>query len=205
MTVSEQQARLRTEPTWEVAHLFPAQGTWSEAEYLELNGNRLIEFSNGFVEVLTMPTEAHQSIVLFLCEVLSAFVKANGLGKVLPAPMRVRLWEGKFREPDVLFMRKQHASRRHALFWDGADLVIEVVSDDDRRRDLEVKRFEYGRAGIPEYWIVDPQDASVTVLVLDGDHYAVHGKFEPGAAAVSKTLPGLAVDVASVFAAATDD
>ena len=182
--------------------MFPAQGTWSEGEYLDLNGNRLIEFSNGILEVLTIPTEAHQSIVLFLCQVLSAFVAPHTLGKVLPAPMRVRLWEGKYREPDVLFMRREHAVRRHPLFWEGADLVMEIVSDDDRRRDLEIKRFEYARAGIPEYWIVDPQQKTVTVLVLDGEKYAVHGHAGIGGAAHSALLEGLSVNVGDVYAAA---
>ena len=50
----------------------------------------------------------------------------------------------------------------------GADLVIEVVSDQGRPRDLEIKRQEYAQAGIPEYWIVDPQLEQITVLALEG-------------------------------------
>src|SRR5712692_7578885 len=44
----------RTEPTWEIAHLFPDQGTWTEGEYLALDTNHLIELSNGRLEVLPM-------------------------------------------------------------------------------------------------------------------------------------------------------
>ena len=53
---------------------------------------------------------------------------------------------------------------------DGADLAIEVVSEgaEARERDLETKRAEYARAGISEYWIVDPQESRITVLTLDG-------------------------------------
>ena len=189
-----------TEPTWEVAHLFPAQGTWSEEEYLALNGNRLLEFSHGIFEVLTMPTISHQLIVLFLYETLKAFVIAQRPGMVLVAPTRVRLWPGKFREPDVLFMLAEHAARILEEFWEGADLVMEVVSLDDRRRDLEIKRREYARAGIPEYWIVDPQRAQITVLRLDGQKYMVHGEFPKGTRATSVLLPGFGVEVDAVFA-----
>ncbi len=47
-------------------------------------------------------------------------------------------------------------------------------------RDLVEKREEYARAGIPEYWIVDPEQGQITVLALDGTGYAVHGS-SPGA------------------------
>src|SRR5438046_2969712 len=43
------------EPTWEIAYLFPNQGHWSEEEYLALDGNQLVEFSRGFLEVLPVP------------------------------------------------------------------------------------------------------------------------------------------------------
>lgn len=191
-----------SEPTWQIAHLFPAQGHWSEDEYLRMNGNRLIEFSHGQLEVLTMPTESHQLIVLFLYRTLLAFVTVQKPGTVLVAPLRVRLWPGKFREPDVVFMLREHAARRSDAFWDGADLVMEVVSDDDRRRDLETKRREYAQAGIPEYWIVDPRDRRITVLRLDGNQYAVHGEFGAGTLATSALLPGFHVDVTAALSAA---
>lgn len=190
---------IEPEPTWDIAHLFPAQGMWSEEEYLALRPNRLVEFSSGIVEVLTMPTESHQIIVAYVYGVLLAFVTQRRLGTVLFAPLRVRLWPGKYREPDVVFMLAEHAARRGEQFWDGADLVVEVVSDDDRRRDVETKRHEYARAGIPEYWIVDPARGCITVLQLDGQRYRVHGEFERGTQATSVLLPGLVVDVTAAL------
>ena len=187
------------EPAWDVAKLFPAQGSWSVQEYLDLKGNRLIEFSNGYIEVLTMPTMRHQLIVLFLSDVFRAFLARGNLGRLLVAPFRVRLWPDKFREPDVMIMRAQNAHRMGEEYWDGADLVIEVVSDDDRRRDLETKRFEYARAGIPEYWIVDPQTETVSVLTLDGGAYTAHGEFPRGRRADSRLFPGFDVAVDEVF------
>jgi len=190
------------EPTWEIARLFPTQGTWSEAEYVALDTNQLVEFSDGFVEFLPMPRLTHQLIAHILHRLLAAFVEANGLGTVVGAPYKVRLWEDKYREPDVLFMRVQHASRLSEQFSEGADLVMEVVSDGDenRLRDLVTKRDEYARAGIPEYWIVDPELGQISVLTLDGTAYAVHGEFSRGQQATSKLLPGFAVDVSAVLA-----
>ncbi len=86
-------------------------------------------------------------------------------------------------------------------YWRWADLVMEVVSDEYRQRDLETKRFEYAQAAIPEYWIVDPMKKEITVLTLAGDHYEVVGVFESGSRAISVLLAGFGVDVSEVFAA----
>jgi Uma2 family endonuclease len=189
------------EPAWDVAKLFPAQGHWSVSDYLALNGNYLVEYSSGYIEVLTMPTELHQLIVACLYSFLSAFAGRTRAGKVLFAPLRVQLYPGKFREPDIVFMMEANAVRRHNEFWEGADLVMEVVSDDDRRRDLETKRVEYAAAGIAEYWIVDPQTQQITVLKLAGKQYDVHGVFGVGETALSALLTGFSAPVTEVFAA----
>jgi hypothetical protein len=130
--------RTKQRPTWDIALLFPAQGCWSEEDYFALQGNRLIEFSHGVLEVLPMPTTSHQMLVAFFYGMLLSHVSRHDLGSVLFAPLHVRLWEGKYREPDVIFMKKEHASRIGEEFWQGADPALEVVSGDeaDRKRDL---------------------------------------------------------------------
>jgi Uma2 family endonuclease len=190
------------EPTWDVAYLFPAQGSWTEEEYFALNGNYLVEFSDGILEVLPFPTTSHQRLVVHLLIALSTFATQWDLGEVLMAPLRVRLWRRKFREPDVVFMLNQHADRVSDKYWSGADLVMEVVSGDekDRHRDLVVKREEYARAGISEYWIVDPLEEQITVLRLARKGYVVHGAFVKGTTATSHLLPGFSVDASETFA-----
>ncbi|MFQ6057985.1 MAG: Uma2 family endonuclease [Anaerolineae bacterium] len=191
------------EPAWDVAYLFPRQGTWSEEEYLSLETNHLVEFSHGHIEVLPMPTEAHQLIVAYLYDRLLAFLRRYRPGAmVLFAPLPVRLWAGKYREPDLMVMLTEHADRRHQQYWEVPDLVIEVVSPDYRRHDLETKRREYAQAGIPEYWIVDPDEEQITVLTLEGERYAVHGVFKRGMMARSALLAGFEVAVDKVWAAA---
>ena len=187
------------EPTWEIAHLFPAQGHWSEEEYLALDTNHLIEFSHGQLEVLPMPTFSHQRLVAFLYRALLGFVEANELGAVMFAPLRIQLWPGKFREPDIVYMARDHAHRLGERFWQGADLVMEVVSPDDLQRDLVTKRLEYAQAGILEYWIIDPMQRSVTVLTLVEEIYAVNGEFDEDAEATSALLNGFTVSVRDLF------
>jgi hypothetical protein len=104
------------------------------------------------------------------------------LGKLLFAPLRIRTVPTKLREPDVVFMLNVNKPRRGGKFWRGADLVIEVVSDDpqSRERDLDEKRVEYAVAGISEYWMIDPQARQITILRLLEGTYAEHGVFTAG-------------------------
>ena len=180
----------------------PSQGCWSDEHYLWLTDHtrRLVEFTDGRVEVLPMPTERHQIILLFLYRLLYAHVhEAPHEGVVVTSGLRMRVREGKFREPDLLLLRDRTDSRRQDRFWLGADLVVEIVSPDDPSRDLVVKRADYAEAAIPEYWIVDPRAETVTVLGLTADGYVEHGVFARGDVATSSLLDGVTVDVTALF------
>ncbi len=187
------------EPAWDIAQLFPAQGEWTEEDYLELETNRLIEFSHGHVEMLPMPSVSHQLIVRMLFRVLEKFVMAHNLGEVLFAPVSVQLWPGKYREPDVVFISTTQRERITQQYLLDANLVMEVISPIDRNRDVVKKRREYAQAGISEYWLVDPEQHMITVLMLDGDHYVEHGIFGQGDQATSRLVAGFIVEVSAVF------
>jgi Uma2 family endonuclease len=79
---------------------------------------------------------------------------------------------------------------------------MEVVSESprDRHRDLITKRHEYARAGVLEYWTVDPCEHKITVLSLEKDVFRLAGEFGPSELAQSILLPGFSVDAATVWA-----
>jgi Uma2 family endonuclease len=190
------------EPIWEMALNYPSQGHWTEANYLALDIGRLVEFNNGCLEFLPVPTLLHQRILKYLLFLFDQFVVRHKLGEVVPAPFPVRTVEGRYREPDIVFMRPGRR-RNHLGQPYGADLLLEIVSGspDDRERDLEIKREEYAQAQVPEYWIVDPELQQIVVLVLDGNLYREHGVFGRDATATSVELLGFTVEVDAVFAA----
>ena len=204
MVIDVQQSTLRM--LWEedelVLDLGALQGLWAEAQYLKLTDqtNRLIEFTDGYVEVLPLPTPRHQVILALLYELFATFLRPRG-GKVLFAPLRLQVRLNKYREPDLLLLLDASDPRNQNAFWLGADLVIEIVSSDDPERDTRVKRADYAEARIPEYWIVNPVDETITVLKLDGDAYVEHGMFRRGESAASALLDGFAVWVDEVFEA----
>ena len=176
------------------------QGCYGDDDYLWLRDHtrRLVEFTDGYLEILPMPSRGHQRILAFLYSAFHAFVAPAG-GEVLFAPLRLRIRPGKFREPDLLLVRESRDARSGERFWTGADVVVEVVSADNPERDLVLKRDDYAEAGIPEYWIVDPRDETSTVLALDGEGYVEHGAFARGDKAASRLLDGFAAEVAAVF------
>ncbi len=182
--------------------ILPPQGRWSEDEYLVLTDhrNRLVEFTDGFLEILPMPTDKHQAILGFLYHAFLAFLGPRG-GRVRFAPLRLQIRPGKFREPDLLLLLSANDSRRQNRFWLGADLALEVVSDEKPERDLVDKRGDYAESRVPEYWIVNPQIETITVLHLRGDAYEEAGIYRRGESATSILLAGFSVSVTEVFEA----
>ena len=194
--------RLVTSDGQTIADSSTLQGLWTEEQYLRLtdHSNLLIEFTDGSIEVLPMPTKRHQAISKFLLFMLSAFLDPRG-GTVFYSPLRLRIREGKFREPDLMIALDADDPRLQDAYWLGADMVIEIVSPDEPERDTFVKRADYAEGRVPEYWIVNPIDETITVLRLQGEQYFEHGIFGRGDKAISAILQGFAVDVNEVFEA----
>ena len=185
-----------------LADLMPAQGEWTADDYLWLtrDTNRLIEWADGWIEELPMPTVTHQRTSKRLLLLLDAWLEARG-GVIYYSPLRLRVSETRFREPDLLAFLDATDTRNSDDYWRGADLVVEIISPSNADHDLVTKVVEYAEAGIPEYWIVDTESPSVTVLTLESDAYREHGRFTPGEIATSPLLSGLTVAVAELFAA----
>lgn len=190
------------DPTWEMALLYPAQGSWTEEEYLRLDIGRIVEFNNGVLEFSPLPTYTHQFIVEFLFDRLREYVNQRQLGRVVLAPCPVRVAQRQYREPDISVVPWSQLSDLTTPPT-VVNLTLEVVSPGEmnRRRDWEEKVQDYAQAGFPEYWIVDPEQELIRVLSLENGQYRLHGEFRAGEQATSVALPGFAVDVAAVWQA----
>jgi Uma2 family endonuclease len=179
--------------------LLPLQGLWTEEQYLRLTDqtHRFVEFTEGSVEVLPLPTRKHQAISRVLFLAFLSFVQGIG-GTVFYAPLRRRVIPGRFREPDLVLLLNVNDPRNQNAFWLGADLVVEIVSPDYVERDTVIKRADYAEAGILEYWIVNPEEQTITVLKLEGSAYIAHGVFGRGETATSALLTGFTMSVDAV-------
>lgn len=164
-------------------------------EYLtKLEEGTHAEWVNGEVTVFMPPKVVHQRMQNLLSTLMTSFVEAFDLGEVLTAPCEMLLVPGQIaREPDFLFVAKEHAIRLTEDRLEGpADLVVEFLSDSSVTRDRDVKFYEYQEAGIPEYWIFDPRRKKERVdfyqLGVDGKYQAMaldeEGRYH------SRVLPG---------------
>src|SRR5574341_1761326 len=129
-------AEQETYAAW-IAQLFPHQGKWQEEDYFSLpDSNQIIELSDGEITLAPPSVPEHQRAVKKLAFYLDRFVEQNNLGEVFIALLAVRLRENKIREPDVFFLRKDHADRIGKKYIDGApDWVAEVISPGSREVD----------------------------------------------------------------------
>jgi Uma2 family endonuclease len=188
---------------WELG--FPQQGYWTDDEFMAIEGNnhRLKELVDGFLELLPVPTLYHLDIALYLCDAIREYLKSiDDKGLVVLAPSPVRFSSVLIREPDLFYLSEQ--SRKHAgEYATRIDFAVEVVSGgrEDRKRDLVTKPKDYAKAGVKEYWIVDPKTSTIHVLALNKatKRYRRHGKFTTGQTATSKLFKGFSVAVADVF------
>lgn len=110
------------------------------------------------------------------------------------------MWAGKIREPDLSFVSHQHAHKIGERYYEPPDLVAEVISPGTWRTDRRDKFSEFAQAGIPEYWIVDPEHETVEVFVLDEGVYRLLVKATREESADSALLPGFDVACEELFA-----
>jgi len=161
------------------------------------------ELIDGDLQVTPAPATRHQLVVMNLCWVISSWIRGDGSGIVLPAPVDVVLSANDVVEPDVVYLSEANRDRLGEKNVSGPpDLAVEVLSEHHRRHDEIVKRHLYERFRVPEYWIVDPELETVKVHRLGDAGYAhpVVLSSENGDTLASPTLPGLETALADLFA-----
>lgn len=175
---------------------------FSEYLLLPYDGKRT-ELVDGKIIDMTEASPLHIDIIDFLIDLIKAylsdqsldFVVRTGVGIEIPRTAR----PNNARDPDIVIcQRQQWKAMRHltkAIFL--ADnppaLAVEVVSPGNQTADTVDKRQEYALAKVPEYWIVNPVDGYVLVLVLDGDDYRELGEYRGNEPIESELLPALMV------------
>ena len=146
------------------------------------------------------PSAAHQGVAVELTSLLHGFVKGRSLGRVYVAPFDVVLSDVDVVQPDLLFVSK---GREHIItpanVRGAPDLVIEIRSPSTSSRDWTIKRGLYARYGVNEYWVVDPDERKIWVLLLGDDGFDEVGSYGIGDVLTSPTLEGLTIGLDDIF------
>lgn len=170
-------------------------------DYCQLPDDRRYELIDGeFYEMAPAPGSVHQWASFKLARLMADFVESRLLGVVYIAPLDVILSENDTMQPDILFV----SAGREGIITQRAcegppDLVVEVLSPSTSRRDLGIKRRQYARFGVREYWLVDPVARSIEVLVLRDGKFVSLGVYAGEMSPDSEVMPGLVFAVSSIF------
>ncbi len=163
------------------------------------------EIIDGELIVTAAPATRHQQVVMTLAGELYQYVKAHG-GRVFPAPTDVFFSDTNVVEPDVLFVRPEHAAQVEKKFVRSApDVVVEVSSPSTRRLELIRKLELYERFGVPEYWYVDLQAERVEVYARGAQGYGPPRILLRGDTLESDQVPGFVLAVADLVGEPEDD
>jgi Uma2 family endonuclease len=167
------------------------------------------EIIQGELFMTPSPLPDHQWIVMNILSLLRQFLSARRLGVVLPAPCDVIINRSPLqtRQPDVLFRSADRTGitgraqlRKKKPTEIIPDLIIEVLSPNDSRREIDAKLKDYQTVGVREGWIVSPEAETVELLRISAETivtlglYGVHDRFN------SDVLSGLEVQVQDIFA-----
>lgn len=153
------------------------------------------------IPMIPAPSYRHQALQAELLMRLRSFVRTNGLGDVVGAPVDVCLGENDVFQPDILFVSTPRKDRVAIDGLHGApDLVVEVLSPSTRHLDHGQKKRTWAKHDVLELWTVDPEEESITRYELQGGppegRTRSQGWFE------SPLLPGFKLDVREFFQSA---
>lgn len=179
----------------------------TNADYMAMtppaNSGPRYQLINGELVEMSGASYAHQTFLVQFLIQLAMQVDSSGIGEVLVAPYDVHVDLFNTYQPDLLFVSN---ARRHIFNPDGRgitgapDVVVEILSDSTRRRDLNEKLPVYAANGVREVWIVDLDAAIVTIHSGDGDTFAPVLTFAASDILTSDAMPGVAIDLAPIFA-----
>ena len=170
------------------------------ADYMKTPDDERYELLNGELIMSPSPREIHQYISGNLYLVLGAFVRERSLGRGYFSPFDVVLSDTDVVQPDLLFVSNERAAIITADNIQGApDLVVEILSPATAERDRTIKLDLYAQHGVKEYWIVDPDDKTITVLLRGESRFEVSGIYREGQSLRSPTLEGFSVALEEIF------
>lgn len=176
----------------------PGAWTYDDLFLLPDDGTRY-EIIEGELYEMPSPTAAHATVIINLIGFLLPIVTRLG-GRVYTASLDVFVPGGTPVIPDLLVVLPESSARVIRRGVEGPpDLVIEVLSPSNRGHDLLTKRALYGRAGVREYWIVDPEARTFEVMTLDGDVLRGSETNPAGGFVTSPLLAGIEIPLAAVF------
>lgn len=188
---------MKAEP---VSQNSPATNKLTYEDYQQTPVDERYELLDGALIAPPAPNTAHQSVQAELGWRMAQFVREGRLGHLFFAPTDVVLSRTDVVQPDLLFISSERVDIITPANIKGApDLIVEIRSDSTAERDELFKRQLYADSGVEEYWLVDPEDATISVLLLGENGYEEAATCTLGQTLNSPMLHGLFVNLNDLF------
>jgi Uma2 family endonuclease len=152
------------------------------------------EIIEGDLFVTPAPRRLHQRVVTRLSRFLSGFVDDHQLGEVYVSPFDVVLSLFDVVEPDLVYFSNARQSVLTEMNAQGApDLVVEVLSEGTEKRDRTIKLKLYGKSGVDEYWIIDPEGPAAEIYRRGEKGLELVARLSAAEALSSPMFPGFSL------------
>ena len=170
------------------------------ADYLKTPDDERYELLNGELVMAAAPLLYHQYILRKLLNKMSDYIDERNLGELYSSPADVILSDTDVVQPDLLFVSSH---RSHILTRENVrgapDLVVEILSPATAERDRTIKLDLYAQHRVKEYWIVDSDARTITILVRRESRFEVAGIYGEGQTLRSPTLAGFTIELDGIF------
>lgn len=168
-------------------------------DYAKTPDDERWELIDGELVMSPSPKRAHQRSQMKLATRMSFFADENGVGEVY-TDFDVVLAEHETVRPDLIFVSRERLNIITEDNVQGApDLIVEIRSPSTARRDWTIRRELYARHGVREYWLVDPEAATVSVLLLKDGWLEVTGVYSESDTVASTELKGFSIAQSDIF------
>ena len=181
---------------------YNANARYTYADYLKWEGPERFQLINGEVYQMASPSVAHQVLLMVLSAKFDNWLQGKPC-RVFASPLDVRLFPRKDRldntvvQPDLLVVCDKNKLSKGSV--DGApDLVIEIVSPSNTHSELFLKFNYYLKAGVREYWVIDPEMKKVSVHIYENGRY-ISSSYEDNDRIPVTILPGLEISLEELW------
>lgn len=184
----------------------PRECSYTYEDLLSWDGPVRYELYDGQPMAMASPSDVHQTVSGEIFRQIANYLMGKKC-RVFTAPFDVRLFEqpgdnprtvDTVVQPDLMVVCDPKKIDEHGIRG-APDLVVEILSPSTQRYDRLLKFNRYMRAGVPEYWIVDPDTRSVSVYTLEEDAYHAATVYVAGSTVPVSVLEGCVIDLSTVF------
>lgn len=176
-------------------------GPYTWRDFLALDEDDRRELLDGRLVETEVPTRTHERVVAALIALLGRWSWTHDVGEVLASGYKLRVDERRGVMPDVQLYRRGNLpqGQEEGLERGRPDLVVEVVSPTSRSRDRVQKLNDYAALGVPEYWLIDPEERTLERLVLTAGAYTIAEALAGDATFRPAGFEGLEIDLALLW------